>query len=241
MNELVLIRNIKQIDSRQIAEWTGKEHSNVMRDIRTEIEALGEELAEFRFELGDYTDQNNQKRPCYNLTQKGIMQLAAKYDAKTRAMIIDKLEELESAKKQIPSCLIDDIDERVAVWQEERRQSKQLLLAETIAKDEAIRTKQYINDKKAATAMQTASVLKREVNKLNIMLDKSSDYSTIMGAQKLTKQIIEYKALKDYCKKNGLEVKKVKDERYGKVNSYPAIAYLEVYGIDIKGSAKKCN
>ena len=50
-------------------------------------------------------------------------------------------------------------------------------------RDEAIRTKAYISDKKTATAMNTASQKSREVEKLKRELDKSKEFASIKAAE----------------------------------------------------------
>lgn len=56
--------------SLQIADVTGRQHSNVLRDIRNLLEQL-ENKAQFSFELGACQDANGQNRPCYYLAKKG--------------------------------------------------------------------------------------------------------------------------------------------------------------------------
>jgi len=87
-----------QMTSLDLAEITGKEHKHIMRDIRNEIEALGN-INEPIFGLVDYTDAKGEKRPCYTFGRKGAMQLALKYDAKTRFRVIERIEELEVKNK----------------------------------------------------------------------------------------------------------------------------------------------
>lgn len=86
--------NEQTMTSLQIAEVTGKTHSNVMRDIRNLLEQL-ENKAQFSFELGPYQDANGQNRPCYILTKKDRLLLASGYDANLRAKIILRWEQLE--------------------------------------------------------------------------------------------------------------------------------------------------
>lgn len=93
MNELILKKI--EMTSLELSEITGKRHDNVMRDIRNEIEALGEEAA-LIFEESTYKDVNNQNRPCYIFGRDGAMQLALKYDAITRRKLIIKLEEIQN-------------------------------------------------------------------------------------------------------------------------------------------------
>ena len=91
------------MSSLEIANLTGKEHKNVMRDIRN---LLDQGVAALNFELGQYKDANQQDRPCYNLTKKGCLILASGYDAKLREKIIDRWEQLETERQtggfQIP-------------------------------------------------------------------------------------------------------------------------------------------
>ena len=74
--------------SLQIAEITGKTHSNVMRDIRNILEQL-EEKHKFNFELMFKITKlgNNAERkdPYYLLTKKDCLLLASGYDANLRA------------------------------------------------------------------------------------------------------------------------------------------------------------
>ena len=39
-NELVFVGNVPMMSSREIGELTGKEHKNVIRDIRTMLDSL---------------------------------------------------------------------------------------------------------------------------------------------------------------------------------------------------------
>lgn len=73
--------NIEQkITSMEVAEMVGKDHSKLLRDIRT----YSEQLAEAKIGLGDffeestYLDANNQERPCYKVTKKGCEFIAHK-------------------------------------------------------------------------------------------------------------------------------------------------------------------
>jgi len=105
MNELISTTNDVAMTSRDLAELTGKDHFNVMRDIIKEMESLGEK-GEIIFELAKYADSQGKQRSQYTFGKKGAMQLALKYDAVTRYKVIEKIEELESkAKFQVPTAL----------------------------------------------------------------------------------------------------------------------------------------
>ena len=70
----------KKLDSREVAEMVGKQHKNLLADIRGYVS----ELAELKIQPGvffqenTYLDANNQARPCYLITKKGCEFIAHK-------------------------------------------------------------------------------------------------------------------------------------------------------------------
>jgi len=88
-----------QMTSADIAEITGKQHQHIMRDIRNEIESLGDQIGQSIFGQTSYLDSQGRNQPCYIFGREGAMQLALKYDALTRRKVIVKLEELENSLK----------------------------------------------------------------------------------------------------------------------------------------------
>ena len=96
-----LITTDVKMTSLDIAEVTGKEHKNVLVDIRKEVSELGDEVGQLLFQPSTYTNKQNREMPCYEFGKEGAMQLALKYDAKTRYEVIQYVEKLES-KPQIP-------------------------------------------------------------------------------------------------------------------------------------------
>ncbi len=109
--------------------------------------------------------------------------------------------------------------------------------------EEAERTKAWIGSKREATAMSTASEAVRKANKLaeekeklTIELGKSKKYASTISVSKLTGYSTDaymWYPLKKYCIENGLEIKKEFNAAYGKINTYPAEAWLRIYNIDI--------
>lgn len=65
--------DIVGIDSRTVAEWTGKQHKELMRDIRQYTEYL--KSADLRctdfWQETTYTASNGKENPCYMITKKG--------------------------------------------------------------------------------------------------------------------------------------------------------------------------
>ena len=126
MNEL--IKNELTLDSREVAEMVGKNHADLLRDIRTYIEYLGKS----NFALGDffiastYTDRNNQERPNYKITKKGCELIAHKLTGQKgtifTATYINKFHDMERVAKKplshqeimrIQLGMIDDHEERI--------------------------------------------------------------------------------------------------------------------------------
>lgn len=101
MNNLVKVSGSQTMSSREIAELTGKEHSDVLKDIRRILEEA--EIGEGKFS-GTYTDVQNKERPCFNLPRRECDLVIAGYSVKYRLAIIDRWQELE-AKFRIPKTL----------------------------------------------------------------------------------------------------------------------------------------
>lgn len=104
--------DVKGMTSLQIAEITGKRHSDVMRDIRNLIERGASER---NFALSSYKQEQpkggTKDVPMFNLTPKGCLILASGYDVVLREKIIDKLEEYRSMEKtgnfQVPQTFAE--------------------------------------------------------------------------------------------------------------------------------------
>ena len=126
---LVKIENKNTMTSREVAEITGKEHKNILVDIRDEIEKLENKgiRAELIFQLGEYLDKNNQKRPQYNLTKEGVLQFAARYDAVVRFRLIEKVTRpKEYSQKELLLMNLEAI-ERIEELEEENQIQKQVI------------------------------------------------------------------------------------------------------------------
>lgn len=105
-----------------------------------------------------------------------------------------------------------------------------------IERDHAIATKAHIGDKRQATAMATASHLKRENNKLKDELGFNTRHATVIAVEgasgkKFGKQ--DWRPLKAWCKANGASSVTVPCARYGKAQAWPSGAWGAVYGVDL--------
>lgn len=130
MNELQILGNENIMTSLEISEITGKRHDQILRDIRDEIEKLENKgiRAEHIFVLGEYLDKNNQKRPMYNLTKEGVLQLAARYDAVVRFKLIEKATKTrEYTQKELLLMQLESIEKIEKLQIENKEQAQKLI------------------------------------------------------------------------------------------------------------------
>jgi phage regulator Rha-like protein len=86
---------LSNMSTREIAELTGKEHRNVMRDARNMLEQLGKDVLSFG---ATYHDAYGRPQPVFNLPKDLTLTLVAGYSISLRAKIITRWMELEKAK-----------------------------------------------------------------------------------------------------------------------------------------------
>lgn len=116
---LSTIGHKETMTSLEIAELTGKEHKNVMRDIRS---ILDQGVNQLNFELVEYADKKGELRPCYNLTKKGCIILASGYDALLREKIINRWEELETKERTSALPNFSNPAEAARAWADQYEQ-----------------------------------------------------------------------------------------------------------------------
>lgn len=92
MNNLIA-SNIKTMSSREIAELTGKNHSDVCRDINNTLSQAEIGVSKF---AGIWHDSQNRKRTEYNLPKRECDLVISGYSVKYRLAIIDRWQELEA-------------------------------------------------------------------------------------------------------------------------------------------------
>jgi phage regulator Rha-like protein len=198
--EIINVGKNVVVTSRDIKDWTGKRHTDVLRDIDNEIDQLGDEIGRRIFASGSYLDVQNQERRQYTMGKEGVMQLLTRYDAKVRYACIKKIEELErmintpriKTRRQLAEenlTLIIELEEKDKIIELKTEENEELTVALNI------NTKYY-----------TVARYNREFNK----------GWTLEQCQKVGK------TLTAYCRTRRIEVRKCKtnDERFGIVNSY---------------------
>ncbi|AYO37310.1 ORF6N domain-containing protein [Serratia sp. P2ACOL2] len=97
----------------------------------------------------------------------------------------------------------------------------------------AERTKSQISRKREASALGKLSAATRKCRDLEERLGESVKHATITKVEKKTEREFKFAALRKWCKERGVTAVDVPDPRYGSVKSWPAGAWLDVYGIDL--------
>ena len=86
--------------SLDLSAFTGKRHSDVLRDIR-EMAKSWFRVTQRNFADSEYIDSTGRKQPMFKLEKDEILFIASKYNDELRAMIITRLFQLEKEKIQL--------------------------------------------------------------------------------------------------------------------------------------------
>lgn len=120
---------IEVVDSREVAEMTGKPHNDLMKSIRNYAEIINAgdfSLVDF-FIPNSYTDSKGETRPCYLLTKKGCDMVANKMTGEkgvlfTAAYVtaFEKMREALTEKKPMTQAELILAQSQLMVEQERR-------------------------------------------------------------------------------------------------------------------------
>ncbi|WP_447873883.1 ORF6N domain-containing protein [Serratia fonticola] len=106
-------------------------------------------------------------------------------------------------------------------------------LAEKERADHAVRTKSQISRKREASALGKLSAATRKCRDLEERLGESVKHATITKVEKKIGGEYKFVKLRRWCRDHGVEAVEVPDPRYGSVKSWPAGAWLEVFGVNL--------
>lgn len=159
------------------------------------------------------------------------------YDVKRRAAVIDRWFELESKNVASQHPVPQSFSEALMLAAQLAKDNE--LLADQ--RDEAIRTKAQISDKREATACQRNSVYQRIANKAKRERDElaaqfgaSKEWASTQQVWRATGMWYGYRRLMRWCDERSLMDTycwdPVTDDR---VVCYPSDAWFEVYDVDI--------
>lgn len=218
------------MSSREIAELTGKEHRNVMADIRKMLVELCDEEGVLKFQQTHRNEQNGQEYPIFSLPKRETLILVSGYSVELRARIIDRWQELE--QQQAKPAAVAELSRmdilRLAMDAEEAR-----IKAEA-ERDHAVATKAQIGHQREATAMATASAATRKVERLAIELDESRKWASIKRMEMAYHgQKFDWRILKEAAAEMSVAPRKIFDANYGTVNAYHADVWMEAYAVEI--------
>ena len=234
--------------AKQIEEWSGMSKMTLNRRLHR-LEEVGRicSITDLIHCEMPINQGGHQSVKIYNLNvlnQLAMVELDCPVLNETAKKFSDILSEVEttgsysSTQKVLPNDYLTALKALVAA-EEEKQQlalenkfiTEQKALAEQ-QRDEAIRTKSYIGDKKTATALGRVGGLVKENNYLKDNLYGNRNYRTIRAvanANHLHDRDISWSRLKAYCITNNLQIKKVQDEKFGTISSYPVEAFKAVY------------
>ena len=223
MNQLTT--PVLTMSSRVIAELTGKRHPDVKRDCEVMFTELELDMSKFAH---IYFDSMNRQQTEYLLPKDLVETLITGYSIKLRYQVIQRLHELENLLK--PKVMLpQDLPSALRALADTHEQLQQAQLEREIA----VKTKAHISDKKTATAMATASNAVQENQRLKDQIGQSKKNATVLAVERLTGQTYTWQPLNKWCKSHGVKPQKVHDDRYGKVNTYPSQAWLDVYNVNL--------
>lgn len=196
MNEL----EQKYLSSREVAEMVGKDHSDLLKDIRRYTEYLNEgnfPLVEY-FKEDTYKDAKGETRNCYMISKKGCEFIAHKMTGQKGAIFtakyIERFHEMQDAlQKPMTQLEIMQMSINQLVEQERRMNEFENRLDMIEAKNQTVPNEYF-------TIAGFATIRKQ---KIDVAL------ANLLG-RKASKLSREY----------GYDIGKVSDPRYGTVNTY---------------------
>lgn len=192
--DLMVIDGVRTMDSREIAEVTGKRHPDVTRDIEAQLGAIGDVSRFARI----YKDSMNREQTSFALPYRETMILVSGYSIELRAKVIDRWMELEKAQS-IPN--FSDPVKAARAWAD-------AMEAKQIAE---IRVNRLIHDSKTFTTGEIAKEIgMKSAQELNqALLAKGISYKDSRGVWLLHSQY------------SGKDFQRIKEgERNGKVIYY---------------------
>jgi len=150
-------------------------------------------------------------------------------------MTIDNMIANPAAAIKLLEALQREKEEK-RVEQEARKRAEESQRIEQEARERAEKERLWIRSKAEATAMATASVAKRQIEKLKERLGEGQKRGStlavsIMKGSKV--DIFPWHPLKKYCVEHDLSIVKIFDPRFGQINTYPSEAWKKVYDIDL--------
>ena len=199
--QLATIPQNLTMTSREIAALTGKQHKDVLYDIRKMLVELEINSADFSAE---YKDSTGRTLPAFNLPKRETLILVSGYNVGMRAKIIDRWQELEAQPTKTPVI----------------RNQNLAMIIQMATEMDAIQTAQQ----QQANELEA---VKKEIKTIGARTQPDTEFFTVLGYANLAGKKIDYKAaaqlgkkckaMSDQC---GYMTGTVPDARHGSVGTY---------------------
>ncbi|HDY7487879.1 TPA: phage antirepressor KilAC domain-containing protein [Vibrio vulnificus] len=164
------------MSSREIAELTGKEHKNVLADIRKMLAEI--QSAE---KSAEYIDGKGRPQPMILLTKEESLCLVAGYSAVIRMSIIKRWQELESANQfRIPQSLPEALQLAADLAKQNEQVSQQLAIAAPkaeFADHIALAKKGVLLGQFAKTIGMGPNTIFRVLREMGVLMQSGSNYN----------------------------------------------------------------
>lgn len=194
---------------REMAGQTPHKNTAFVRKIEDEIDELG---------AVKFIDRFGNSMKVYDLNYDQMFLVGMRESKAVRKAVLSKLKELAKASSgkvvQLPD--FSNPAEAARAWAE---QFERAAIAE--------KTKAQINDKRTATLMNKASQDAKKIKKLESQLQDQGSYLSLIAADlpqrvdtEMRLNVQSWRLLKRISETLGYEIVKVKDPRYGEVNTY---------------------
>ena len=223
------------VTSLQVAESFEKEHKNVLRDIEAILPQVPEKFVKLNFELYEYpieTGIGTRTAKAYLLSKDAFTLLTMGYTGeKAMAFKIAYIARFNEMEEQLrtTSPLLPNFRDPIAAA-EAWIVAERARLAEQARADYYQRTKAEIGSRREATAMNTASVLSKQNEKLRTEIGDSRTWKQVKALPWFLEVFIDVPAaysvagrkLSELSRRLGYEIREVEDTRYGIVKAYHA-------------------
>jgi len=195
-----------RMTSREIAQLTGKQHGNVMRDIRAMMDAISTDSnLNPCAKPTTYTGKDGRQYDQYELDKDTCLTLLLGYDALARMRVVKRWQELEAAQSKMAPAVRDP-------------QIAAMILA--LERVDALAQEQGRQAQKIERLAENVAVIEARTQPENC-------HFTVMGYARLHGRALDLqraaqlgRRCAELSRKKGLPVGDVRDPRFGKVHTY---------------------
>ncbi|EBW2345045.1 ORF6N domain-containing protein [Salmonella enterica subsp. enterica serovar Typhimurium] len=242
--QIIEYRGQRVVTNEQLAAGYGTDVANIKMNYSRNADRFvegkhffkvtGEELANLRVTFS-YLQISSKTRSLMLWTERGAANHAKMLETDQAWSYHEDLVEFYFTQRDAIAAPVQRELSTMEILQIAMASEQGCLAAEERAKN-AERTKSQISRKREASALGKLSAATRRCRDLEERLGESEKHATITRVEKATgkKGKYNYVLLRRWCKENGMHPRDVPDERYGSVKSWPAEAWLAVYGTDLK-------